>query len=85
VSAFPDLVAYDAPDGKKKLSAGQLIEKAGWKGRRVGNAGTWENQALVLVNYGGATPDEVLHVADSIVDDVNRLFNIVLEMEINRI
>ena len=47
---FPDLVAYDAPDGLKKLSAGQLIEKAGWKGKRMGNAGTWKNQALVLVN-----------------------------------
>lgn len=82
---YPDLVAYDAPDCGKKLSAGQLIEKAGWKGKRVGNAGTWKNQALVLVNYGGATPDEVLHVADSIIHDVNSLFNIKLEMEINRI
>lgn len=82
---YPDLVAYDAPDGGKKLSAGQLIEKAGWKGKRVGNAGTWKDQALVLVNYGGATPDEVLHVADSIIHDVNSLFNIKLEMEINRI
>lgn len=82
---YPDLVAYDASDGGKKLSAGQLIEKAGWKGKRVGNAGTWKDQALVLVNYGGATPDEVLHVADSIIHDVNSLFNIKLEMEINRI
>lgn len=82
---YPDLVAYDAPDGGKKLSAGQLIEKAEWKGKRVGNAGTWKDQALVLVNYGGATPDEVLHVADSIIHDVNSLFNIKLEMEINRI
>ncbi len=82
---YPDLVAYEAPDGQKKLSAGQLIEKAGWKGRREGNAGTWKNQALVLVNHGGATPDEVLHVADMIVKDVNSLFDIKLEMEINRL
>jgi UDP-N-acetylmuramate dehydrogenase len=84
-SQYPDLVAYDAPDGGKKLSAGQLIEKAGWKGKRVGNAGTWKNQALVLVNYGGATPKEVLDVAETIIKDVKMLFNVTLEMEINRI
>lgn len=84
-TTFPDLVAYDAPDGLKKLSAGQLIEKAGWKGKRMGNAGTWKNQALVLVNYGGATPKEVLEVAETIIHDVNSLFDITLEMEINRI
>ncbi len=82
---YPDLVAYDALDGGKKLSAGQLIEKAGWKGKRVGNAGTWKNQALVLVNYGGATPKEVLEVAETIIKDVKNLFGITLEMEINRI
>ena len=82
---FPDLVAYDAPDGQKKLSAGQLIEKADWKGKRVGNAGTWKNQALVLVNYGGATPAEVLNVAETLIKDVKNLFGITLEMEINRI
>jgi UDP-N-acetylmuramate dehydrogenase len=82
---YPDLVAYDAPDGGKKLSAGQLIEKAGWKGKRVGNAGTWKNQALVLVNYGGATPKEVLDVAETIIKDVKMMFNVTLEMEINRI
>ena len=82
---FPDLVAYDAPEGMKKLSAGQLIEKAGWKGKRIGNAGTWKNQALVLVNYGGATPNEVLDVAKAIIHDVEMLFKLTLEMEINRI
>ena len=82
---YPDLVAYNAPEGRKKLSAGQLIEKAGWKGKRLGNAGTWKNQALVLVNYGGATPKEVLHVAETIIKDVKMLFDITLEMEINRI
>ena len=85
LTKYPDLVAYDAPDGQKKLSAGQLIEKAGWKGRRMGNAGTWKNQALVLVNYGGATPEEVLNVAETIIYDVKTLFDITLEMEINRI
>ena len=82
---YPDLVAYDAADGGKKLSAGQLIEKAGWKGKQLGNAGTWKNQALVLVNYGGATPQEVLDVAENIIQDVNNMFDITLEMEINRI
>ena len=85
IETYSDLVAYDAPDGQKKLSAGQLIEKAGWKGRRVGNAGTWKNQALVLVNYGGATPQEVLDVAETIIKDVKMMFDVTLEMEINRI
>lgn len=82
---YPDLVAYDVSDRMKKLSAGQLIEKAGWKGKRMGNAGTWKNQALVLVNYGGATPKEVLDVAEAIIHDVKTLFNTTLEMEINRV
>lgn len=82
---YPDLIAYDVPNGQKKLSAGQLIEKAGWKGKQMGNAGTWKNQALVLVNYGGATPKEVLDVAENIIKDVKNLFGITLEMEINRI
>lgn len=85
ITQHHDLVAYDTADGGKKLSAGQLIEKAGWKGKRIGKAGTWKNQALVLVNHGGATPQNVLLVADSIINDVNKLFNITLEMEINRI
>ena len=51
----------------------------------MGNAGTWKNQALVLVNYGGATPKEVLDVAETIIKDVKMMFNVTLEMEINRI
>jgi len=85
LSQYPHLVAFEASENQKKLSAGQLIEMAGWKGKREGNAGTWKNQALVLVNYGNATPKEVLHVAESIVNDVNTMFGIQLEMEINRL
>ena len=81
----PDLVVFDADGGNKKLSAGHLIEKCGWKGRRVGNAGVYPKQALVLVNYGNASPDEILNLAGMIVSDVRNEFGVELEMEINRV
>lgn len=80
---YPDLVAFDTENGDKKLSAGQLIEKAGWKGKRRGDAGVYHKQALVLVNYGKATPHDILSLSDEIISDVNKMFGVVLEREIN--
>ncbi len=79
----PDLVSYPAPDGMVKLAAGQLIEKAGWKGRRVGNAGVYDKQALVIVNYGGATPQEVVSVCEAVIQDVYAKFHISICPEVN--
>ena len=79
----PDLVAFDTNDGQKKLSAGQLIEKCGWKGRKIGDAGVYSKQALVLVNHGNATPKEILNLADNIISDVKISFDVDLEKEIN--
>lgn len=79
----PDLVSYPADNGRVKLSAGQLIEKAGWKGRRNGDAGVYDKQALVLVNYGMATPQEIVSLCQQVIDDVNKLFGVTLAPEVN--
>lgn len=81
---YPDLVAYAQPDGQMKLAAGWLIEKAGWKGFREADAGVHKLQALVLVNYGGATGLQLLALAQRIQADIWQRFSVELEMEPNR-
>jgi UDP-N-acetylmuramate dehydrogenase len=82
-SYFPDIVNYPAADGQVKLAAGWLIEQCGWKGKVVGNTGTWKNQALVLVNHGGATGEEVYSLSSQIIDSVYTKFGVTLEREVN--
>ncbi|MCK6693543.1 MAG: UDP-N-acetylenolpyruvoylglucosamine reductase, partial [Thermoanaerobaculia bacterium] len=72
----PNAPHYPLPDGRVKIPAGWLIEQCGWKGKRVGNTGCYEKQALVLVNYGGATGQEVRNLAFSIIDSVEKTFGI---------
>lgn len=79
----PDVVAYPAGDNAMKLAAGWLIEQAGWKGYRVGDSGVHDRQALVLVNHGHATGDELYALSTAIVDDVKRKFGVELEREVN--
>ncbi len=79
---YPDLVRYPQADGQhSKLAAGWMIDRAGWKGRRVGPVGTHDRQALVLVNHGGATAADVARLADAIRADVQRMFGVNLEQE----
>lgn len=78
---YPDMVSYALPSGQYKLAAGWLIERAGWKGRRVGHVGMHEKQALVLVNYTGATGDEVVAFAQQVRASVNDMFAVMLEQE----
>ena len=78
-----DLVAYPQADGRVKLAAGWLIERAGWKGFREGDAGVHRLQALVLVNYGQATGGQLLALAQRIQADIARRFAVELEMEPN--
>jgi UDP-N-acetylmuramate dehydrogenase len=79
---FPGLVAY--PQGQEvKLAAGWLIEQAGWKGFRDGDAGVHRLQALVLVNYGSATGRQLQQLAERIQADVAERFGVELEMEPN--
>lgn len=81
---YPDLVAYAQPDGQMKLAAGWLIERAGWKGFRDGDAGVHKLQALVLVNYGSATGLQLLNLAQHIQKDISERFKVDLEMEPNQ-
>ncbi|WP_277052764.1 UDP-N-acetylmuramate dehydrogenase [Zestomonas thermotolerans] len=78
-----DLVAYPQPDGQVKLAAGWLIERAGWKGFRDGDAGVHRLQALVLVNYGKASGRQLLDLARRIQVDVAARFGVELEIEPN--
>jgi UDP-N-acetylmuramate dehydrogenase len=80
---YPELVAYPAENNCSKLAAGWLIEKAGWKGKTIANYGVHKNQALVLVNYGGAKGEEIYKLSQSILDDVEKKFGILLEREVN--
>jgi UDP-N-acetylmuramate dehydrogenase len=80
---FPDVPVYPLNDIEVKLAAGWLIEKAGWKGRREGNVGVHEKQALVLVNYGNATGKEIFDFSNEISQAVLDLFGIRLEQEVN--
>jgi UDP-N-acetylmuramate dehydrogenase len=80
---FPDVVHYPAGDGQVKLAAGWLIEQCGWKGKTVGNTGTWKNQALVLVNHGNTTGAEVYGFSSEIIDSVFAKFGVTLQREVN--
>lgn len=81
---YPDLVAYPQADGQMKLAAGWLIDKAGWKGFREGDAGVHKMQALVLVNYGTATGNDIANLALRIQQDIAERFRVDLEMEPNQ-
>lgn len=85
IARDPELVHYPMPDGSFKLAAGWLIEACGWKGKRVGNAGVHDRQALVLVNRGDrAQPvsgGEVMTLARAIQASVYERFGIRLEPE----
>lgn len=82
---YPDIPQYPATDGFVKLSAAWMIDRCGWKGRTMGQAGVYERQPLVLVNLGGATGEEVLSLAHAVIDSVYDKFGVYLRPEVNAI
>lgn len=76
------MVAYPVDDGAHfKLAAGWLIERCGWKGRRLGSVGMHERQSLVMVNHGGASARDIQVLADVIRAEVATRFGVHLEQE----
>ena len=80
---FANIPVYPAKNGKAKLAAGWLIEKSGWKGFRDGEVGVHEKQALVLVNYGNATGQQIFDFSSKIKQSVFEKFGVELEREVN--
>lgn len=80
---FPEMKFYEISETEVKVPAGWLIEQAGFKGKRFGDAGIHKNQALVLVNYGNATGQEILNVSKNIQNTVFEMFGISIEAEVN--
>lgn len=82
---YPEIPSYPGDGGTVKVPAGWLIEKAGWKGKTVGNAGVHAKQALVIINHGNATGSEIIGLAKEVQHSVLAQFRIELEMEVNAI
>lgn len=80
---FPEAPFYQVSDTEYKIPAGWLIENVGFKGKRFGDAGVHSKQALVLVNHGGATGEEIWSLAMKIQKEVNNKFEILIEPEVN--
>ncbi len=80
---YPEIPHYPDTAEKIKIPAGWLIEKLGYKGKRFGDAGVHEKQALVLVNYGNAKGVELLNLAQQIQEQVLQNFGFQLEVEVN--
>ncbi len=83
LKTYPEMPHYPAPEGRVKLAAGWLIDRAGMKGRREGAVGVHERQALVLVNHGGATGGEVIAFAHKVQETVREKFGIEIDTEVN--
>jgi UDP-N-acetylmuramate dehydrogenase len=83
IKEYPEIVVYGVSENECKLAAGWLIDKCGWKGKRIGNTGVHHNQALVLINFGNANGFDILQLAEKIKESVFLKFGVVLETEVN--
>lgn len=80
---FPDIVSFKVDEDSVKIPAAWMIEKCGLKGVRKGSVGTYKNQALVIVNYGGATGSEIKEFAEEIIETVYKKFKVRIQPEVN--
>ncbi|HBU77949.1 MAG TPA: UDP-N-acetylenolpyruvoylglucosamine reductase [Muricauda sp.] len=83
IKKYPNAPFYEMDDDKFKIPAGWLVEQCGFKGKRFGDAGVHEKQALVLVNHGSATGKEILDLSKKIQDEVQKTFKIKIQPEVN--
>jgi UDP-N-acetylmuramate dehydrogenase len=83
--SYPDMPSFPGKDDLVKIPAAWLIEKCGWKGKRIGNAGVSEKHALIIVNYGNAKGVDIYNLSKDIISSVNEKFSIELEPEVNLI
>ena len=79
---YPDMPHYVMPNGIK-IPAGWMIEQCGWKGKNLGKAGVYSKQAIVLVNLGGATGQDIVNLSNTIINDVKAKFGIDIYPEAN--
>ena len=82
---YPDMPHYPVDDDTVKVPAGWMIDRCGWKGRNIGSAGVYQKQALVLVNLGGATGNDISNLANEIIKSVKDKFGIDIHPEVNYI
>jgi UDP-N-acetylmuramate dehydrogenase len=80
---YPNIAHYIIDDTNVKLAAGWLIDNAGWKGKTINNYGVHKNQALVLVNYGGASGKNINDLSNLIIKEIFDKYNVKLEKEVN--
>ena len=80
---FPEIRSFTDKPGFVKISAAWLIEQSGWKGYREGDIGVHQKQALVLVNYGNGTGQQLINLANKIIESVFQKFKIRLHAEVN--
>jgi len=80
---FPEMVSYPVTATEVKLAAGWLIDQAGWKGKRIGQHGVHDRQALVLVNHGGARGQQIYDLSQEILESIMDKYGVQLEREVN--
>ncbi|MDG1915831.1 MAG: UDP-N-acetylmuramate dehydrogenase [Crocinitomix sp.] len=80
---FPNIAHYPLDEDHIKLAAGWLIDQAGWKGKTIENYGVHKNQALVLVNYGGANGQDIYNLSQAILESIQTIYGVTLEREVN--